>query len=72
MLVVVLVLTTAIVWLVGGTYPELALPGFEGVEGRALIYVGLTVAAISFATSPAATPKCVTRPSQVGTPLVSS
>ena len=54
-LVFVLVLTTAFVWLVGGTYPELALPGFEGVEGRALIYVGLTVAAISFATSPAAT-----------------
>ncbi|MEM1414784.1 MAG: cation:proton antiporter [Myxococcota bacterium] len=54
-LVFVLVATTAYVWAIGGTYPDFALPGFEGVEGRALIYVGLTVAAISFATSPAAT-----------------
>ena len=53
-LITVLALTTAFFWLVSGAIPAIALPGIGDVSA-AVIPVGLTIGAISFATSPAAT-----------------
>lgn len=53
-LVTVLVITTGFFWLVSGAVPMLALPGLGDVSA-AWLPIGLTVGAISFATSPAAT-----------------
>ncbi|MFT5356183.1 MAG: Kef-type K+ transport system membrane component KefB [Polyangiales bacterium] len=53
-LVTVLSFTTAFFWLVSGAVPMLALPGLGDVSA-AWLPIGLTVGAISFATSPAAT-----------------
>lgn len=53
-LVFVLALTTGFFWLVSGAIPVLALPGLGDVSA-AWLPIGLTVGAISFATSPAAT-----------------
>ena len=53
-LVTVLSFTTAFFWLVSGAVPMLALPGLGDVSA-AWLPIGLTVGAVSFATSPAAT-----------------
>lgn len=58
-LVTVLVLVTAFFYLVSGVVPALALPELGDIGGAA-IPIGLTVAAIAFATSPAATIAVIT------------
>ncbi len=53
-LVTVLIVITLFFYAVSGAFPAIALPGL-GALGPAVWWIGLTVAAISFATSPAAT-----------------
>ncbi len=54
-LAAIAVLITALVFCVSGAFPQIALPGLEQIPPAAAIALGLMVASISFATSPAAT-----------------
>lgn len=47
--------TMALVWLVSGAFPAIQLPGLQTLDTSAALWVGVMVAAVSFATSPAAT-----------------
>ncbi|MEM9068038.1 MAG: cation:proton antiporter [Myxococcota bacterium] len=54
-LVAVLACFVGFFYLVSGAIPSLTLPGLEGIPAAAVVPVGLTLGAIGFATSPAAT-----------------
>ncbi|RLB46791.1 MAG: hypothetical protein DRH23_11915, partial [Deltaproteobacteria bacterium] len=49
------VLVTAFFWLISGAVPYIGFPGIEGLPMAAALAVGAMVAAVSLATSPAAT-----------------
>ena len=54
-LLTVLHTTIAFVWVVSGAFPSLLLPGMPALPEGSVLAVGCMLAAISFATSPAAT-----------------
>ena len=54
-LLAVFVGVIAFMWIVGGAFPAFTLPGIGILPDGSVIWVGLMIAAISFATSPAAT-----------------